>query len=75
METTSIKKIYIIKLRAKHKLTEISTNAWRIVKKNKVYTYIKMYENYIMWEKSLYSKINLKRHVKSEKEVICIKVH
>lgn len=33
METTSIKKIYIIKLRAKHKLTEISTNAWRIVKK------------------------------------------
>lgn len=42
-------------------------------KKKKVYSYIKTYENYIMWEKSLYSKINLKRHVKSEKEVICIK--
>lgn len=74
METTSIQK-NIIKLRAKHKLTEISTNAWRVVKKNqkKIYSYIKTYENYIMWEKSLYSKINLKRHVKSEKEVICIK--
>lgn len=43
--------------------------------KKKVYSYIKTYENYIMWEKSLYSKVNLKRHVKSEKEVICIKVH
>lgn len=41
--------------------------------KKKIYSYIKTYENYIMWEKSLYSKINLKRHVKSEKEVICIK--
>lgn len=44
-------------------------------KKKKVYSYIKTYENYIMWEKSLYSKINLKRRAKSEKEVICIKVH
>lgn len=35
METTSIQK-NIIKLRAKHKLTEISTNAWRIVKKKSI---------------------------------------